>query len=297
MNTLFFKSGAYYETPAISVIGSVNDSMDFPVTQFFKSDNSFILDFVHNEYQLFMSTHIPGATFVAKSISPKIIDKALEKYDFVFYGMPTEQRISVTHAELFNAMDYYAVDKEKQKIVHAVTGEEAIGKNIMAVMYCVRMTDEISVCYLTALARVNSSLVDETGEHRYVDDILTICVNDGDAIRSQFVDIKFSGVRKHFKNQDLVVGYAVFADRDKDITLDIFSDMPYVTNEFKNCFDIVVDSNFETIVDDHQVVLLAPGNAGQGWLSVKLVVKPLYAEIADREIKETLSFDFTVHFL
>lgn len=297
MKTMFFKSGAYYETPAISVIGALNDSLDFPVTQFFKSDNSFKLDFVYGEYQLFMATHIPGSTFVAKSISPKIIDKALEKYDFVFYGMPSEQRISVTHAELFNAMDYYAVDKEKQKIVHAITGEEAVGKNIMAVMYCVRMTDEISVCYLTTLARVNSSLVDETGEHRYVDDILTICVNDGDAIRSQFVDIKFSGVRKHFKNQDLVVGYSVFADCDQDITLDIFNNFSYVTEEFKNCFEIVVDSNFKTLVDDHQVVVESPDKPCQGYLSVKLVAKPLYEDIADREIKETLSFDFTVHFL
>ena len=295
--TMFFKSGGYYETPAISVIGALNDAMNSPVTQFFKSDNAFKLDFVYGKYQLFMATHIPGATFVSKEVDPKVIDRALEKYDFVFFGMPTEQRINLTHAELFNGMDYYAFDTEKQKLVHAITGDEAVGKNIMAAMYCVRMTDDISVCYLTALARVNSSLVDEEGEHRIVDDILTICVNDGDAIRSAFVDIKFSGVRKHFKNQDLVVGYAVFADCDQDITLDIFRDLPYVTEEFKNCFEIVVDSNFKTLVDDHQVVVEAPDKACQGYLSVKLVAKPLYLDIADREIKETLSFDFTLHFL
>lgn len=297
MKTMFFKSGAYYETPAISVIGAVNDSLDFPLGQFFKTDNAFKMDFVYGEYQLFMATHIPGATFVNKKIVPKIINRALETYDFVFFGTVTDERVTISHAELFNALDYYAVDRKKQKIVNAITGDVIDGKNIMAVLYCTRMTDDISVCYLTSLARVDASLVDEEGEHRIIDDILTICVNDGDAIRSQFVDIKFSNVLKHFRNQDLVVGYSVFAEQDKDITLDIFRDMPYVTEEFKNCFEIVVDSNFNTIVENYRVVLEAPQKACQGYLSVKLVSKPLYADIADREIKETLSFDFTVNFL
>ena len=297
MKAMFFKSGAYYETPAISVIGTVNDLLDSQVTQFFKTDNAFKLDFVHGEYQLFMATHIPGATFVSKKIDPKIIGKALDNHDFVFYGVVTDQRATITHAEVFNALDYFAVDRKTKKIVNVITGKVIDGKNIMAAMYCVRMTDDIDVCYLTSLARVNSSLVDEEGEHRIVNDILTICVDDGDAIRSQFVDIKFSGVRKHFRNQDLVIGYAVFADKDQDITLDIFRDTTYVTEEFKSCFKIDVDSNFNVVVENHQVVLEAPGKACQGYLSVKLVVDPVYADIADREIKETLSFDFTVHFL
>lgn len=297
MKTIFIKSGAYYETPAISVAGAIADSMPFQVNQFNKSDQSFKLDFFDGQYRLYLCNHIPGATNQYRALDVAKFIEFIEKYEFAYFGLVVNNRTVLSQGDIFNKMTFVGIDKTSGKFVDCITGMEFEGDNVIPVVYGLQITKETYALFLSHAAKIDTALTDETGEHRVIDDITTVCVNDGQAIRDHFVNVKFTGVRKHFKNNDLVTGYAVYVERKAAVELDLFTTHPYVSEEFKNKFEIIVDASFPVEIKDNKVLFTAPDRTGSHYLSVTLKALPLYADVSSREIKETLALDFMVSIL
>lgn len=297
MNTMFIKSGGYYETPGLAVSGAINEIAEIYINQFNKSDNSFKFDFVNGEYRFYQAAHLPSATYTYRSFDPKVMAEAIDKYTVAYYGIVTGLRDVLTHAAMFDKLTYIGVDLKTGKFYDAITGMQLPGDNILPVLYGIKMADQIYAVYMSAMARIDTNLMDEDGEHRIVDDFTTICVNDGQAIRDLFIKISTKNVEKHFWNQDLVIGYAMYVKRNQTVELDIFKTAPYVTEEFKKSLSIEVESNLECIVENGKVVFTTPDNSMNGYLTIKLSATPLYHDVADREIKETLTFNFMLFVL
>lgn len=294
MKTVFIKSGGYYETPGISISCAINDVLGFSLNQFNKTDQSFKFDCFDGEYRLYLAHHIPNATYVWKTVDFDFLTEQVEKYGFAYFGVVTPSRTVITHAEILDKLTTIAVDPKTGKFIDCVTGLVLEGDNIVPVIYAVKMANDTYAAVLSAMARVDAYFANDDGAVHPSGNVATIIADDGSAMRDQFIDLKFTNAVKHFKNNDLVIGYAVFAKPGQTVEVDIFKTAPYVTEEFKKNFEIVVDSNFSHVVDNSRVIFETPAEKGMGYLTITLKMTELYADISSREIKENLSFDFIV---
>ncbi len=291
---LFVKSGGYYETPAIAVAQAIYEATADEVKQFIKIDMSFKFDFVEGEHRVYMANHIPGASLLYRKIDFKRLITGIEKYGFAYYGCVVDATAVVTHVEVFNKATYVGYDQTSKNFIDLITGMRIDGDNIVPIIYGIKMTDGVYSTYLSPMARADGRLGDGEDEFNQLDDLTVVYADDGLAIRDKFIDIQFTNTIKHFRNQDLITGYAVFAKCGEVVELDIFKNKPYITEEFRNAFELIVDSNFEYVVDGSKILLTMPETHQQGYLCVSLNTQPIHMDAASREIKETLHFDFTV---
>ncbi|BAW19049.1 hypothetical protein [Ralstonia phage RP31] len=292
MKTVFIKSGGYYETPGVAVSGAINDAFDFNVSQHCRSNALFMLDYVSREYRLSLTVASGDMKDAFARLDMDLITKAAEEHGFSYVGLVADEKAMMARPDEFlRDLSVVTVCKETGKFLDAKSGTALTGNNITPVIYCVKMADSTYAMILSQMANVMPSMVDNPKVGR--DDMNVIVVNDGDAMRSQFVDVSFHGATKHFRNNDLVTGFAVFAWPNALIEVNIFKDTPLAA-EFKKNFELEVDSSFDAKIVDGKVVIQMPPSCRTGYLSIKLKTTPLYEDVSSREIKEMLSFDFIV---
>lgn len=298
MKTVFIKSGGYYETPGVSVIGAINDVLGFNVSQFNKVEALFRLDCVNYQYRVYPPVDRPDQELYAKVDMVMLTQKA-EEYGFAYLGVVGSEDVTVRPLELLRDMKIIVVDKTTGEFVNAVNGEVLTGNNVTPLLYCVKMANNVYSMILSKLMYATSRV--ETPRKplpsSLSNGINVLAVNDGAAVRTQFVDLRFSDNVRHFRNNDLIIGYAVFARAGTTVDIDIFRNSLFITEEFKKSFQIVVEASFPHTITGDRISLTMPSEKMTGYLSIKLRATPLYEDIASREIKETLSFDFIVSVL
>ena len=305
MKTIFIKSGGYYETPGVAVACAVNIFHKNNFGQFNKIDLAFKLDFIDGEYRLYLASHIPGASALYKTVDLDFLADQVEKYGFAYFGTVTQHREILTHDMALKRLSTIYIDPETETLIDAVTQIPYKDANILPIIYGVKIAKGIYSFILSGMARVNSlpTTVDENNSYqskriRNFDNSTIICVNDGESIRDMFVDLKFKNALKHFKNNDLTIGFAVFTKPEQSVEIDIFKEVvPFITTEFKDSFEIIVESNFNYIIDNYRIIFETPKDRVTGYMSIKLMGTDFYQEVSSREIKEILSFDLIVSVL
>lgn len=294
MKTIFIKSGGYYETPGVSVCGAITDLLNTAVTHYNKTDASFMLDFTGTKYRIYPPNDQSGETLYADLDLAALTEKA-EQYGFVYLGAAGDQFSGIRPSELLRDMRMIAICPRRKVLVDANSGDELTGMNVTALAYFVKMTDDVYSMVLSKLCTA-SNRVEAQRQSPGKKDMHVIAVNDGADVRSQFIDVRFENAIKHFRNNDLTAGFAVFAGKGTSITLDLFRHAQFITGSFKNSFGLQVESSFKFEIDEltKRVTVYMPQEACTGFLSVKLETTKLYEEVSSREIKETLSFDFII---
>lgn len=294
MNTLFVKSGSYYETAGVSAAGAIGEIIDHPYTMFVKNDNAFKFDYIDGEYRFYMPNHIPGASPVYRTLSVSDLIASVDKYGYAFYGISTESRALVSPSMVLSEASFISFDQKQKKFVNTLTENPYPGTNVLPLMYCVKMADGAYAAYLSDVAKINSTMSDSETGVTVIGDTTIVCVDDGQSIQSKFIDIKFENAVKHFRNMDLVTGYAVYGFAEEVIEMSIFKDSPIVTDEFRKNLLISSESNFDVEYRpaDDTIRIKMPKEKGCGFLSVKIETTPLYEDISSREIRELMSFDF-----
>lgn len=294
MKTVFIKSGGYYETPGVSVSGAIGDLLNDAVTHYNKADPTFLLDYTGTCFRIYPPYDQAGERQFA-DVNMELLAQKAEQYGFVYLGAVGDEFNSIKASELIRDMRAIAYCPQRKKLIDAFTDIELTGNNVTALAYFVKMTDNAYAMILSRLC-VASSRVEQIRSSGLSKDMHVIAVNDGADIRSQFIDVRFDGAVKHFRNNDLTAGFAVFGYAGTSISLNLFKFASFITGSFKNSFDIQVDSNFDVKMDEQSncIIVSLPPEKCTGYLSVKLGSTKLYEEISSREIKETLSFDFIV---
>jgi 3D (Asp-Asp-Asp) domain-containing protein len=300
MKNIIIKSGGYYETPGVSVAGAISDAHPFDIGQFHKTEMMFRLDLIDGKYQIYMPSMAPHGRGLSKLVDLDFLTRKAEERGFAYFGVVSGDKAVLTNADMLRLMTTVTVGANGE-FVDATTGNMIPGNNIIPLLYCVKMTTDTYVVVLGSLIRVDTILAnDEDGIIVANDGFNTVVVNDGASMRGQFVDIKFDGVRKAFRNNDLITGYAIYAERGSIVSIDLFKNAPFVTSALKDALTPSVSSNFEVDVDkEHNVFMMLPSEPDvmHGWLSVELPVTPLYKEMSSREIKEMITLDFMVFVL
>lgn len=295
MKTVFIKSGGYYETPGISVVGAINDTLGYRVSQFNKVEAQFRFDCVNHQYRIYPPVDRTDAEFYFK-VDMELLTSKAEQYGFAYLGTVGSEDTAIRPMELLRDLAAVTVDPTSGQFINAATGEFLTGNNVTPLAYCVKMANNVYALILTKLVYATSRVVTPPKPLPAVlsKGINVIAVDDGAAIRKEFVNLRFSDNVRHVRNDPVITGYAVFARAGTTVELDIFRNSPLITEEFKNSFQIVVESSFPHTVSKDHISLTMPTAAGTGYLTVKLRATPLYEDIASREIKEVLTFDFIV---
>ena len=294
MKTVFIKSGGYYETPGVSVSGAIGDLFNDAITHYNKADPTFLLDYTGTRYRIYPPYDQTGERQFVDVDMELLVQKA-EQYGFVYFGAVGDEFSTIRTTELIRDARPIAYCSQRKKLIDVSTDIELTGNNVTALAYFVKITDNAYAMTLSRLCNA-STRVEQIRSSGLSKNIHVISVNDGADIRSQFIDVRFDGAVKHFRNNDLTAGFAVFGNAGSEIVLNLFKFAQFITGQFKNSFDIQVDSNFEVKMDEQtkQITIKLPDEKYTGYLSVKLGATKLYEEISSREIKETLSFDFIV---
>lgn len=295
--TIFIKSGGYYETPAVSVSSAINDVFELNLKQFNKTDAVFSLDYVNFQYRLYPPAIFEGAVY-AKIDMELLVQKA-EEYGFAYIGLVGNETDAIRAKDVLRDLAIVVVNRVDESFINAKTNEPLTGDNVTPLIYCVKLATDTYVMVLSKMMQATSNVINTTKAPIAIKDTTVIGVDDGATIRGQFVDVRFKNIRKHFRNYDLVSGYAVFADAGSILEVDLFKDTPYVTDEFKSNFEIEVESSFPFSIGNGKVsVTTTPlDKKTMGYLTIKLKATPLYEEICSREIKESLTFNFIVSIL
>lgn len=297
MKNIIIKSGGYYETPGISAAGAISDAHPFDIGQFHKTELAFRLDLIDGEYRIYLPNVTQQGTGFSQLVNMDFLTRKAEERGFAYFGVVSNDKAALSNADMLRLMTIVVVGADGE-FINANTGAVLPGNNIIPLLYCVKIAENTYAVILSSTTRIDTFLAnDEDGIIIAKDGFNTVVVNDGAAMRDEFIDIKFSGTKKTFRNNDLVTGYAVYADHGEIISIDVFKNAPFVTQELKDALAISVDSNFEHTVEAGVVQVALPEQAGHGWLSISLSVTPLYKEIASREIKETVTLDFMVFVL
>lgn len=297
MKTVFIKSGGYYETPGVSIIGAINDVYGVEVRQFNKLEAAFRLDLVNFEYRIYPPAVGAGDLPYFK-VDMERLTQIADECGFAHVGVVGHEDALVSPREVLRNLAVVVIDPATKKYKDTLNGEILEGNNVTPLLFFVKMTTDTYALVMSKLIAPTSRLENYNkpappGLNKIM---RIIAVNDGESMRDKYIGVEFTNAVKHFRNNDLVTGYAVFVRQGAEVTLDLFKNSPCVTDEFKKNFTVEVQSSFDgvKVASDGKVTFTAPKYAITGYLCVKFAVTPLYADISSREIKELLSFDFTV---
>ena len=297
MNTVMIKSGVYYETPATYVALALSAINKNNISHFLKADNSFIGHLVGKEFRIYQHYENPMSSAKYRTLDFQLITSLIEKYGRVYFGVALNDTEAVSFDDYLKRLSYYSENKDGM-LIDLVTEEIKEDRTMFALGYGFKMgSEDLYAFYLTGFCRTANNLTnDDDPAIKISDDLQIVCVNDGSAIRDQFIDVQFEGVRRHFKNSDLVVGHSVFAEKDKNVVVSLFGNRKGLnTEEFQKNFKVEVESSFDILENEDGLIEFRTGSETKvGYLSIKVVGSELYNDVVSAEIKETLQFDFTV---
>jgi len=297
MKTIFIKSGNYTETPGITAAGAINSIHDFNVSHManIKTDMAFRFDLINGEYRLYLSPRFTSGAEIYRTVDVDLMCRKADQFGFVYFGSVSDGRDVLGVPDILKSLKIVGLDAKTGAFFNCETGRPATGNTIVPVLFCVKMATDTYALIMSSFAYADAHLANSLDDVSVmVGDKTVVLANEGDYIRSQFVDVQFKNVRKYIRNSSDTGGHAVFVGRGTKVEVDVFRNMPFVDEAFRKNFPLTVDSNFDYTVSDGRISFTVPEEPMSGYLSIAIQTSKLYDLMAKSVERESLSYDFIV---